>query len=103
MAPRREHGGEHVPLAAPRLADDARARFAASAAGPTRAAARSTSSGRTKRSSSRSRTDRSQGTVLLSVSDFDGLPISLSVTSGGPFSISRVTLRTAAALDQVQL
>jgi hypothetical protein len=44
----------------------------------------------------RSRTDRSQGTVLLSVSDFNGLPVSVSVRSAGPFQINRVTLRNIA-------
>jgi hypothetical protein len=44
----------------------------------------------------RSRTDRSTGTVLLSVSDFSGLPISVSVSSAGPFQIDRVTLRNIA-------
>lgn len=40
----------------------------------------------------RSRTDRSEGTVVLSVSDFDGLPVSVSV-SEGPFDIDQITLR----------
>lgn len=40
----------------------------------------------------RARTDRSEGTVLLSVSDFDGLPIQVSV-NGGPFQIGTITLR----------
>jgi hypothetical protein len=44
----------------------------------------------------RSRTDRSQGTVVLSVSDFSGLPISVKVSSAGPFQIDRVTLRNIA-------
>jgi hypothetical protein len=39
----------------------------------------------------RSRTDRSEGTVLLSVSDFDELPIVISVT-GGPTQIGQITL-----------
>jgi hypothetical protein len=39
----------------------------------------------------RSRTDRSEGTVLLSVSDFDELPIVISVT-GGPTQIGEITL-----------
>ncbi len=39
----------------------------------------------------RSRTDESEGTVILSVSDFDGLPVGMSVTLG-PFSIGEVTL-----------
>lgn len=45
--------------------------------------------------SCRSRTDRSEGTVLLSISDFDGLPVSVSVTSG-PFSIGQLTIRNIA-------
>jgi hypothetical protein len=43
----------------------------------------------------RSRTDRSEGTVLLSVSDFDELPIQVSVTNG-PYQIGQVTLRNVA-------
>jgi hypothetical protein len=42
-----------------------------------------------------SRTDRSEGTVLLSVSDFDGLPTAISVTNG-PFTIDSVTVRSIA-------
>ncbi len=42
--------------------------------------------------SCRSRTDRSEGSVLLSVTDFDGLPLSVSATAG-PTSIGEVTLR----------
>jgi hypothetical protein len=43
----------------------------------------------------RSRTDRSEGTVLLSVSHFDGLPIGLSLSSTQPgvTQIGQVTLR----------
>jgi hypothetical protein len=44
----------------------------------------------------RSRTDRSEGTVILSVTDFNGLPSVLSLGSGGPFQIDRVTLRNFA-------
>ncbi|HEX3556840.1 MAG TPA: hypothetical protein VIA62_26755 [Thermoanaerobaculia bacterium] len=44
----------------------------------------------------RSRTDRSAGTVILSVSDFNGLPVSVSLRTGGPFQIGRVTLRNVA-------
>ncbi len=44
----------------------------------------------------RSRTDRSEGTVLLSVTDFSGLPVSISLGTGGPFQIDRVTLRNVA-------
>jgi hypothetical protein len=40
----------------------------------------------------RERTDRSEGSVLLSVSGFDGLPSGVSV-SGGPFSIEEITVR----------
>jgi hypothetical protein len=42
--------------------------------------------------SCRSRTDRSEGTVVLSVSHFNGLPVSISATTG-PFQIDQVTLR----------
>ena len=41
----------------------------------------------------RSRTDRSEGTVILSVTDFDELPAQVSVTSG-PFSIGQIQLRS---------
>ena len=43
----------------------------------------------------RSRTDRSEGTVLLSVSHFDGLPVrvSLNSTATGAFQIGTITLR----------
>jgi hypothetical protein len=41
--------------------------------------------------SCRSRTDRSEGSVILSVSHFNGLPASVSATNG-PFSIDQVTL-----------
>lgn len=40
----------------------------------------------------RSETDRSEGTVLLSVSDFDGLPVVVSA-GGGPFSIGELVLQ----------
>jgi hypothetical protein len=43
----------------------------------------------------RSRTDRAEGTVLLSVSDFDELPVGVSV-SGGPTSIGEITLRNVS-------
>lgn len=43
----------------------------------------------------RARTDRSEGTVILSVSDFDGLPVVVSA-SAGPFSIGEVELRNVA-------
>ena len=38
----------------------------------------------------RSRTDQSEGTVLLSVSDFDELPVQVSVTNG-PYQIGQIT------------
>jgi len=41
--------------------------------------------------SCRSRTDESEGTVILSVSDFDGLPVAVSVNLG-PFQIEELTL-----------
>ena len=40
----------------------------------------------------RERTDRSEGSVLLTVTGFDGLPASVSA-SGGPFSIEEITVR----------
>jgi hypothetical protein len=43
--------------------------------------------------SCRSRTDRSAGTVVLSVSHFNGLPVTVSASSG-PFQIDQVTLRS---------
>jgi len=43
----------------------------------------------------RSETDRSEGTVLLTVSDFDGLPVQIS-TSAGPFSIDEIRLQSVA-------
>ena len=43
----------------------------------------------------RSRTDRTEGTVLLSVSDFDELPIRVSVL-GGPYDIGEVVIRNIA-------
>lgn len=50
--------------------------------------------------SCRSRTDRSEGTVLLSISRFNGLPgaISLSseLTAANPFSIGTITIRSVA-------
>lgn len=46
--------------------------------------------------SCRSRTDRSEGSVLLSVSDFDGLPLQVSVSGGGPTQIGEITLRNFA-------
>jgi len=40
----------------------------------------------------RSETDQSEGTVLLSVTDFDELPARVSVTTG-PFSIGSIEVR----------
>jgi len=40
----------------------------------------------------RERTDRSEGNVILSITDFDGLPVSVSV-SQGPFSILTIEVR----------
>ena len=40
----------------------------------------------------RSETDQSEGTVLLSVTDFDGLPARVSVATG-PFSIGQIDVR----------
>jgi len=42
--------------------------------------------------SCRSRTDKSEGTVILSVSHFNGLPVGVSASTG-PFQIDQVTLR----------
>lgn len=46
--------------------------------------------------SCRSRTDRSEGSVLLSVTDFDGLPLAVSVSGGGPTQIEEITLQNFA-------
>jgi hypothetical protein len=52
--------------------------------------------------SCRARTDRSEGTVLLSVSHFDGLPAAVSISSELsatgriPFSIGTITVRNIA-------
>jgi hypothetical protein len=47
--------------------------------------------------SCRSRTDRSEGTVLLSVSDFDGLPFAVSLGAAAPpFTIDQITIRSTA-------
>jgi hypothetical protein len=43
----------------------------------------------------RSRTDRAEGTVLLSVSDFSGLPVQVSLAAG-PFQIDRLVIRNIA-------
>lgn len=59
----------------------------------------------------RESTDRSEGTVLLSVSNFDLLPVSVSLTGGGPFSVGTLTLRntskdptgTTSALQDIEL
>jgi hypothetical protein len=42
--------------------------------------------------SCRGRTDRSEGTVILSVTDFNGLPVQVSTTNG-PFSVDSITLQ----------
>lgn len=42
-----------------------------------------------------SRTDTSEGSVILSVSDFDGLPSGVSV-SGGPTVVGEITIRNIA-------
>lgn len=42
-----------------------------------------------------SRTDRSEGSVILSVTDFDELPLRVSVT-GGPTQVGEVTLQNFA-------
>lgn len=41
------------------------------------------------------RTDLSEGSVILSVSDFDELPVRVSV-SGGPYSVGEVVIRNIA-------
>jgi hypothetical protein len=46
--------------------------------------------------SCRERTDRSEGTVLLSVSDFDGLPFAVSVSTQPPFTIDQITLQSTS-------
>ena len=46
--------------------------------------------------SCRSRTDRSEGSVILSVTDFDGLPIFVDAGAGGPTQIGEITLRNIA-------
>jgi hypothetical protein len=43
----------------------------------------------------RSRTDRTEGSVILSVTDFDGLPVQVSVT-GGPYSIEEIIISNFA-------
>lgn len=60
-------------------------------------------------SSCRSRTDTSEGSVILSVSHFDGLPVhvSLSSTDTSPFQVGTITLRNfpkdaAAATSDLQ-
>ena len=45
--------------------------------------------------SCRSRTDRSEGTVLLSVSDFDGLPFAISLNAQAPpYTIEQIVLQS---------
>jgi hypothetical protein len=51
--------------------------------------------------SCRSRTDKSEGSVILSVTHFNGLPTSVSATTG-PFSIDQVTLRNIFKDPSVQ-
>jgi hypothetical protein len=46
--------------------------------------------------SCRARTDRSEGTVLLSVSDFDGLPFAITLSDQPPFTIGQITIRNIA-------
>jgi hypothetical protein len=47
--------------------------------------------------SCRERTDRSEGTVLLSVSDFDGLPFAISLNADDPpYTIEQIVLRNTA-------
>ena len=46
--------------------------------------------------SCRSRTDRSEGSVLLSVTDFDELPLVVSVGGGGPTQVGEITIQNFA-------
>lgn len=46
--------------------------------------------------SCRSRTDRSEGSVILSVTDFDGLPLLVSVSAGGPTQVGEITIQNFA-------
>jgi hypothetical protein len=46
--------------------------------------------------SCQSRTDRSEGSVLLSVTDFDELPLVVSVGGGGPTQVGEITLQNFA-------
>ena len=46
--------------------------------------------------SCQSRTDRSEGSVLLSVTDFNGLPLQVSVGGGGPTQIESITVQNFA-------
>lgn len=46
--------------------------------------------------SCQSRTDRSEGSVLLSVTDFNGLPLIVSVGGGGPTQIEQITIQNFA-------
>ncbi|HKV09376.1 MAG TPA: hypothetical protein VJ725_14630 [Thermoanaerobaculia bacterium] len=43
--------------------------------------------------SCRERTDRQEGSVILTVADFLGLPSTVSLSDGGPFVINQITLR----------
>lgn len=61
--------------------------------------------------SCRERTDRQEGSVILTVASFNGLPSTVSLSEGGPFVIERVTLRnipkepngTTSSLQSVEL
>jgi len=44
----------------------------------------------------RSRTDRSEGTVLLTVSHFDGLPFGVTLSNPPPYTIGTLTIRSVA-------
>jgi hypothetical protein len=46
--------------------------------------------------SCRSRTDRSEGSVILSVTDFDQLPLVVDVSDGGPTQVGEITLQSFA-------
>src|SRR5215218_4349327 len=46
--------------------------------------------------SCQSRTDLSEGSVILSVTDFDELPLFVSVSGGGPTQVGEITLQNFA-------
>ncbi|HVG07837.1 MAG TPA: hypothetical protein VNM67_09030 [Thermoanaerobaculia bacterium] len=46
--------------------------------------------------SCQSRTDLSEGSVILSVTDFDKLPVSVSAGGGGPTQVGEITLQNFA-------